>query len=122
MTRAHENRRFGAVLRIVHRYDPVLRKDRLTPAGSSRRSGHRRYDGGILSWIKFVERMKASGMPIKDIINYTALWKRGSGTEAERRELLEKQRQRVQARIAELRSCQRVIDEKVLNLIKLERG
>ena len=56
------------------------------------------------------------------MICYADLWQRGPATAAQRRKLLEQLRERVRDRIAELKSCLGVIDTKIINLIKLEKG
>jgi DNA-binding transcriptional MerR regulator len=84
-------------------------------------SGQRIYDVSILRWIEFLERMKSSGMPIKDIAEYAILWQQGHGTEGKRRALLETQARRVKAQIADLRSCLGVINEKILDLTELQK-
>ena len=92
----------------------------LLPCPTRDRSGQRSYEVSILAWIDFLERLKTAGMPIKKMICYADLWQRGPATAAERRKLLEEQRERVRGRIAELRSCLGVLDKKILNLSKLE--
>lgn len=85
-------------------------------------AGQRSYDASILHWIDFLKRMKASGMPLKEIAAYAVLWQQGAGTASERRRLLEQHGKRIAARIDELQSCLLVIDDKVLDLIELEKG
>jgi hypothetical protein len=50
------------------------------------------------------------------------LWQRGPATAARRRKLLEEQHACVRVRIAELKSCLGVLEKKILNLSKLEKG
>jgi hypothetical protein len=52
-------------------------------------------------------------MPIRDMVRYAALREEGAGTEAERRELLERHREQVRARLAGLSACLRVLDDKI---------
>lgn len=94
----------------------------MLPCPSRDGSGQRNYDVSILAWIDFLARLKAAGMPIKEMICYADLWQRGPATAARRRKLLEDQRERVRAPIVELKSCLGIIDEKILSLIKLEKG
>jgi 4-carboxymuconolactone decarboxylase len=67
----------------------------LLPYADRDRSRQRDYDRSILIWIEFVGRLKATGMPIRDMLAYAALREAGTGTESERRELLEQHRDRV---------------------------
>jgi DNA-binding transcriptional MerR regulator len=94
----------------------------LLPCPGRDQSGKRSYDASILAWIDFIARLKAAEMPIKEMICYADLWQRGPATAAQRRKLLEQLRERVRDRIAELKSCLGVIDTKIVNLIKLEKG
>ncbi|KKB11155.1 MerR family transcriptional regulator [Devosia geojensis] len=77
------------------------------------RSGQRDYDASVLTWIEFLGRLKATGMPIREMLRYAALRERGADTEAQRRELLAQHRDRVRARIAELSDCLLVLDNKI---------
>lgn len=85
----------------------------LLPEVARDRSGRRDYDASILTWIEFLTRLKGTGMPIREMLRYAALRERGAGTEAQRRELLEKHRDRVRARLDELNACLLVLDTKI---------
>ena len=85
----------------------------LLPFAGRDRSGRRDYDASILIWIEFLGRLKTTGMPIREMLRYAALRERGAGTEKERRELLEKHRERVRAHAARLKSCLLVLDTKI---------
>jgi DNA-binding transcriptional MerR regulator len=84
----------------------------LPPAGRNQ-SGHRDYDATILTWIEFLDRLKATGMPIREMLRYAVLRERGVGTEAERSALLEQHRDRVRGHVAELKACLLVLDTKI---------
>ncbi|MGO4336225.1 MerR family transcriptional regulator [Labrys sp. KB_33_2] len=111
-------RRSGLSVHTLRYYE----KAGLLPPAFRNRSGQRDYDAAILSWIEFLGRMKAAGMPIRDIAAYALLWKQGAGTEAARRDMLEKQGRRVAAQIEDLQSCLLVIQQKILDLAELEKG
>jgi DNA-binding transcriptional MerR regulator len=85
----------------------------LLPYAARDRSSHRDYDASILNWIEFLGRLKTTGMPIRQMLRYAELRQQGSGTEADRRELLEKHRERVRAQLDELRACLLVLDAKI---------
>ena len=51
-------------------------------------TGHRRYTDRDLSWIELVTRLRATGMPIRDVRRYADLVRAGAGNEQERLELL----------------------------------
>lgn len=85
----------------------------LLPYADRNQSGQRDYDASILSWIEFIGRLKATGMPIREMLRYAALRERGVATEAERRELLQRHRERVRVQVAELSDCLLVLDTKI---------
>src|SRR4051794_12795967 len=51
--------------------------------------GQRRYDAEDLAWLAFLQRLRATGMPIRDMRRYAELRRQGDGTVAARRALLE---------------------------------
>ncbi|WP_353646516.1 MerR family transcriptional regulator [Mesorhizobium sp. WSM2239] len=85
----------------------------LLPHADRDRSGQRDYDASILIWIEFLDRLKTTAMPIREMLQYAALRERGVGTEAERSALLEQHRERVRAQVAELQACLLVLDTKI---------
>jgi len=85
----------------------------LLPYADRDRSSHRDYDASILVWIDFLARLKTTGMPIRDMLRYAALREQGTGTQAERRDLLERHRDRVRAHLADLNACLLVLDTKI---------
>ena len=85
----------------------------LLPYADRDRSGQRDYDASILTWIEFLDRLKTTGMPIREMLHYAALRERGVGTEAERNALLVQHRERVRAHAAKLQACLLVLDTKI---------
>jgi DNA-binding transcriptional MerR regulator len=85
----------------------------LLPYADRDQSSQRNYDASILAWIEFLGRLKTTGMPIREMLEYTALRKRGEATESARCALLEQHRKRVRTRIAELQDCLLVLDAKI---------
>lgn len=59
-------------------------------------------------------------MPIREMLLYARLREQGPGTGPERRRLLEKQRDRVRAHLAELESCLAVLDIKIADYAGLD--
>ncbi|CAM3617772.1 MerR family transcriptional regulator [Nocardioides zeicaulis] len=76
-------------------------------------SGHRRYTDEDLRWIEMVTRLRATGMPIRDVRRYAALVREGAGNEDERLALLLAHRQTVEQQLAEVTSHLRAIDHKI---------
>jgi DNA-binding transcriptional MerR regulator len=85
----------------------------LLPYAHRDRSRQRDYDASILIWIEFIGRLKTTGMPVREMLRYAALREQGSGTEADRRELLERHRERVRVHVAELNASLLVLDTKI---------
>jgi DNA-binding transcriptional MerR regulator len=67
-------------------------------------SGHRRYSEEDLRWLGFLRKLHATGMPIRKMLEYARLTRKGDAGAAERRALLEAHRVEVVARLAQLRS------------------
>ncbi|MFD9899066.1 MerR family transcriptional regulator [Mesorhizobium sp. NPDC059025] len=85
----------------------------LLPHADRDQSGQRDYDASILTWMEFLDRLKTTGMPIREMLRYAALRERGGDTEAERGALLEQHRERVRAHVAKLQACLLVLDTKI---------
>jgi DNA-binding transcriptional MerR regulator len=64
-------------------------------------SGHRRYAEEDLERIKFLTRLRATGMPIRQVRRYAELMKGGDDTNEERLALLEAHREAVRAHLEE---------------------
>ncbi|PSJ61986.1 MerR family transcriptional regulator [Pseudaminobacter soli (ex Li et al. 2025)] len=93
----------------------------LLPYADRDRSSQRDYDASILTWIEFLGRLKATGMPIREMLRYAALREQGAATEAERRALLEKHRDRVYANLTELQANLLVLDNKIAGYAAAEQ-
>jgi DNA-binding transcriptional MerR regulator len=61
--------------------------------------GHRRYRKADLERIKFLTKLRATGMPIREVRRYAELMKAGDATNAERLALLEAHREGVLAEL-----------------------
>ncbi len=76
-------------------------------------SGHRRYSARDLTWIEMITRLRSTGMPMRDVRRYAALVRDGDGNEAERLDLLQAHRDRVERQLAEVTGHLRAIDHKI---------
>ena len=76
-------------------------------------SGHRVYTNKDLDWIHFVIRLKDTGMPIKEILDYAKLRELGAGTLQARQALLENHRQRLNAHIESQLSHLAALEQKI---------
>jgi DNA-binding transcriptional MerR regulator len=87
------------------------------PRAHRDRSHQRDYDAAILAWIEFLQRLKTTGMPLKDMLRYAKLREKGIATELDRQKLLETHRATVMAHIAELQSCVAALDSKIATYV-----
>jgi len=74
--------------------------------------GRRRFAERDLDWILLVTRLRATGMPVKEMQRYAELVRAGAG-EAERLRLLSEHRQRVRAALIEQQECLEMLDTKI---------
>jgi DNA-binding transcriptional MerR regulator len=110
-------RRTGFSVHTIRYYERIG----LLPRADRDRSGQRSYDASILSWIEFLNRLKTTGMSIGDMRRYAALRQRGGQSSEARRKLLEAHREKVRARIAELKACLLVLDDKIAGYAGVEQ-
>ena len=83
----------------------------ITPMRNS--SNRRRYSDKDISWIAFIKRLTATGMPIKEIKRYAALRAEGDATLSERMEMLIQHRQSLREQIRQLQEHEAKLDEKI---------
>ena len=75
--------------------------------------GRRRYHQLDLDWIVICTRLRATGMPIKEIRRYAQLVSAGHGNDKERLALMEAHRDNVTAQLAEVQEHLKLIDHKI---------
>ena len=86
-------------------------------------SGHRRYTDDDLRWIEMLTRLRATGMPVRDVRAYAALVRAGDGSLQERLEMLRRHRHRVLAQLDEVTAHLGALDRKIaLYTDRLEHG
>lgn len=76
-------------------------------------SGHRRYTEQDLGWIRLVTKLRATGMPVREIRLYADLVRAGEGNEDERLALLRAHRDRVRAQLDEVATHLLAIEGKI---------
>jgi DNA-binding transcriptional MerR regulator len=74
--------------------------------------GRRRFSDGDLDWLSLLTKLRATGMPVRDMQRYAELVRSGAG-QAERLELLKRHRDQVRRAIAAQRECLRLLDTKI---------
>lgn len=76
-------------------------------------AGRRLYSERDLAFLEFVGKLRATGMPVADMIRYAELARLGDHTLAERHQILVDHREEVRARIRDLTACLLVLDHKI---------
>jgi DNA-binding transcriptional MerR regulator len=76
-------------------------------------SGHRDYVREDLTWIDFLKKLQATGMPIKLMQVFSKLRAQGDRSITERRKLLEQHREKIQNEIKLITFNVKKIDEKI---------
>ena len=76
-------------------------------------SGHRRYGEADLERIRFLGKLRATGMPIREVLRYAQLLKAGDATNEERLALLEAHREAVLAELEATRRNLKLIEWKI---------
>lgn len=84
--------------------------------------GRRIYDDDDLGWIRFVRRLRATGMPLDRVAEYTHMVREGEGTVTQRRAMLEAHRDTIDTAIDELVVARRALDAKIAHYAAAERG
>ncbi|VIO68073.1 putative HTH-type transcriptional regulator [Bradyrhizobium ivorense] len=82
--------------------------------GVTRDRGRRRvYSDYHIGWLELMERLRLTGMSIRQLREYTALVKQGSTTLRKRRALLAEHQRRVKAMIAKWTEALALVDAKI---------
>lgn len=77
------------------------------------RNGHRRFSADDVRWISFLRRLHDTGMPIRHMLQYARLLRRGESTVGQRRALLETHRNELRTRVATLSEHLAMIERKI---------
>lgn len=78
------------------------------------RGGRRDYEESDIEWIRFIRRLKETGMPLKDIRQYSELRYRGRSTMPERLRILQEHREYVLAQQIKWNEYLQNLDDKIL--------
>ena len=84
------------------------------------KSGNRIYTSGDVTWIKFLVKLKHTGMKLSEMQKYSELRYIGDSTVSERRELLEKQQKELELEIKVLQATYKYVEEKIQYYKKME--
>jgi len=109
LTIADAAERTGLTAHTLRYYE----RDGLLPGVSRAGSGHRRYTERDLEWIELITKLRATGMPIREIRRYADLVRASAGNERERLDLLAAHRERVRLSLAEMTEHLVAIERKI---------
>ncbi|WP_022868672.1 MerR family transcriptional regulator [Schaalia vaccimaxillae] len=87
-------------------------KNGLIPNQKRSNDGRRLFNEDDLEWMRFVERLKVSGMPIKEIRKYIKLYIEGDSTIEERRRIVYKRHAAIDAQLKDLKLARDFIEYK----------
>jgi len=76
-------------------------------------SSHRRYTEQDVRWVSLLMKLRATGMPIRDMRRYTELVRTGEGNEDERLALLQSHREAVLVQLDEMQQSLTAIERKI---------
>jgi len=91
----------------------------ILPGIGRSQSGHRRFTDDDMGWIKLVQCLRATGMPLEDLHRYAELVQEGEHTAGERLRLLEDHKCRIEAELADLMVALDLVDTKIAGYTKL---
>jgi DNA-binding transcriptional MerR regulator len=98
----------GLTLHTVRWYEQIGLLGRIDRAPD----GRRRFSDADLDWLVLLSRLRATGMPVADMLRYAGLARSGAG-EQERLMLLEGHRDRVRRALIEQQECLALLDTKI---------
>ena len=76
--------------------------------------GRRRFSDADLDWLLLLSKLRATGMPVRDMLRYAELVRSGAH-EQERIDLLRQHRERVRQSLLEQQECLKLLDAKIGN-------
>jgi DNA-binding transcriptional MerR regulator len=102
-------RRSGRSVHTIRWYEA----QHLMPGAARDAAGRRVFSEAHVEWLRLIERLRRSGMSVRDMQAYARLVRQGKPALADCRELLLVHRQRVAARLDELRDALALVDQKI---------
>jgi DNA-binding transcriptional MerR regulator len=76
-------------------------------------NGHRRYGRDDMEWLGLLTKLRTTGMPIRQMVEYAELVREGRHTAARRRAMLERHRAAITEQVARLDETAAVLDHKI---------
>ncbi len=88
-------------------------REGLLPPIAKAANGHRRYTEDDLGWVKFLQLLRGTGMPIREMKDFVELTLAGDHTIAQRVEVLERYRIALRERMEADRERMQFLDHKI---------
>jgi DNA-binding transcriptional MerR regulator len=88
-------------------------REGLLPPIAKAANGHRRYTEDDLGWVKFLQLLRGTGMPIREMKHFVELTWAGDHTIAERVEVLQRYRVALRERMAADQERMQFLDYKI---------
>jgi len=76
-------------------------------------NGHRRFGPRDVEWVAFLQRLRATGMSIQEMLRYADLRARGDATLAERKAMLEQHADALAATLRDQQAHLRAVRQKI---------
>ncbi len=108
--------RIGKLARLTGRSGHTIRwyeAQRLIPGVRRDPQGRRVYNEQHVEWLALLERLRRSGMSIKDLRDYASMVRKGAASLRERQQFLRTHRRLIEQRIADLAAALEVVDGKI---------
>jgi DNA-binding transcriptional MerR regulator len=108
--------RIGKLASLTGRSVHTIRwyeSQRLIPGVRRDLQGRRVYNEQHVEWLALLERLRRSGMSIKELRNYASLVRKGAASLRERQQLLRTHRELIEQRMTDLGHALEVIDSKI---------
>ena len=109
MTIAEVSKQFDISADTLRYYERIG----LIPPVPRTAGGIRDYDEASCKWIELMKNLRAAGVQIEALVEYTALVQQGDETQAQRKNLLMEQRKQLEARIAEMQQSLERLDKRL---------
>jgi DNA-binding transcriptional MerR regulator len=106
----------GKLARLTGRSVHTIRwyeAQRLIPGVRRDPQGRRVYHEQHVEWLAMLERLRRSGMSIKELRNYASMVRKGAASLRECQQLLRTHRRLIEQRIADLTQALEVVDGKI---------
>ncbi len=107
---------FGISIHTLRYYEKLGLIQRIV-----RQGGKREYAEEDLGWIEFIQRLKATGMPLSAIKVYSELRYKGDSTVSERKHMLQEHQQRLEQDKLELELNLEVLRKKIRIYEEMEK-